>query len=73
MFDNKYYSQIDGVAMGFLLRSTLANIYICNHDSNWLKDCLKDFKPVYYKRYVDDIFILFNKLENLQFFSRRYD
>ena len=59
--------------MGFLLGSTLANIYICNHDSNWLKDCLTDFKLVYYKKYVDDIFILFNKPENLQFFSRRYN
>ena len=36
--------------------------------SNWLKDCPKNFKPVYYKRYVDDIFALFNKPEHAQFF-----
>ena len=68
MFDNKYYSQIDGVAVGSPLGPTLANIFLCYHKSNWLKDCPKDFKPVYYKRYVDDIFVLFNKPEHAQFF-----
>ena len=56
LFDNKYYSQIDGVAMGSPLGPTLANIFLCYHESNWLKDCPKDFKLVYYERYVDDIF-----------------
>ena len=68
LLDNKYYSQIDGVAMGSPLGPTLANIFLCYHESNWLKDCPKDFKPVYYKRYVDDIFVLFNKPEHAQFF-----
>ena len=43
LFDNKYYSQIDGVAMGSPLGPTLANIFLCYHESNWLKDCPKDF------------------------------
>ena len=68
LFDNKYYSQIDGVAMGSPLGPTLANIFLCYHESNWLSDCPKDFKPVYYKRYVDDVFVLFNKPEHAQFF-----
>ena len=29
---------------------------------------MKDFNPVCYKRYVDDIFALFNKPEHAQFF-----
>ena len=41
LFDNKYYSQIDGVAMGSPLGPTLANIFLCYHESNWLKDCPK--------------------------------
>ena len=61
LFDNKYYSQINVVPTGSALGTTLANIFLCYHESNWLKDYPKDFKPVYYKRYVDDIFILFNK------------
>ena len=56
LFDNKYYSQIDGIAMGSPSGPTLANIFLCYHESNWLKDCPKDFKLVYYERYVDDIF-----------------
>ena len=68
LFDNKYYSQIDGVAMVSPLGPTLANISFCYHERNWLKDCPKNFKPIYYKRYVDDIFVLFNKPEHAQFF-----
>ena len=64
LFDNKYYSQIDGVAMGSPLGPTLANIFLCYHESNWFKDCPKNFKPIFYKRYVDDIFVLFNNCLN---------
>ena len=61
LFDNKYYSQIEGVVMGSPLGPTLDDIFLCYIESNWLKDCPKDFKPVYYKRYVDDIlFCLIN-------------
>ena len=42
-------SQIEGVVMGS------RNIFLSYYDSNWLKDCLKDFKPVYYKRFGNDI------------------
>ena len=41
LFDNKNYSQIDGVVMGSPLGPTLANIFLYN-ESNWLKDCLKE-------------------------------
>ena len=68
LFDNKYYSQMDGVAMGSPLGTRLANIFLCYHESIWLKDCPKDFKSVCYKRYLDDIFVLFNKPEHAQFF-----
>ena len=57
-FNNNYYSQIDRVTIGSLLGPTLANISLCYYESNWLKDCPKNCKPVYYKRYVDDIFLL---------------
>ena len=68
LFHKKYYSQIDGVAMSSSLGPTLANIFLCYNESNWLKYFPKDFKPVNYKRYVDDIFLLFNKPEHAQFF-----
>ena len=45
LFDNKYYSQIDIVGMGYPLGPTLANIFLCYHEINWLKDCPEDIKP----------------------------
>ena len=48
LFNQKYYSQIDGVANGTPLGPTLANTFICPHESTWLKSCPKIFKPVYY-------------------------
>ena len=66
LFDQKnQFSQIDGVAMGSPLDPTLANIFLCYHETTWLKDCPKSFKPVYYKRYVDDFFVLFEKPEKV--------
>ena len=64
------FSQIDGVTMVSPLEPTLANIFHCYYESIWLKDYLKDFKPVYYKKYVNDIFVLFNKPEHRRFFLK---
>ena len=50
LFDQKCYGQIDGVSMGFPLGPTLANIFLCYHETTWLKNCPKSLKPVYYKR-----------------------
>ena len=60
MFNNKYYKQVDGVAMGSPLGPALANIFMCSFESKWLRDCPNDFKPVFYRRYIDDIFALFS-------------
>ena len=68
LFDMEFYSQIDGVAMGSPLGPTLANVFLCHHEKKWLNDCPNNFKPVFYKRYVDDIFVLFKKSEHVQLF-----
>ena len=65
LFDQKYYSQIDGVAIGSPLGPTFGNIFLCHRGTTWLKNCPKAFKPVYCKRYVDDIFVLFEKPEQV--------
>ena len=68
VFDMVFYSQIDGVAMGSPLGPSFANAFLCHHEKKWLNECPKHFKPVFYKRYVDDIFVLFKKPEHIQLF-----
>ena len=42
-----------------LFDAFFANIFLCFHETIWLEDCPKYYKPVLYKRYVDDTFIAF--------------
>ena len=60
IFNSKYYKQVDGVAMGSPLGPVIADIFMCSFESKWLPDCPNDFKPVFYRRYVNDIFALFS-------------
>ena len=64
LFNGKYYEQIDGVAMGSPLYSTLANVFLCH----WEIWCSKRFTPVYYKRYMDDTFLLFSSTDHIKSF-----
>ena len=57
MFNNKYYKQVDDVAMRSSLGPALANIFICSFKSKWLWDYPNDFKTVFYGRCVDNIFV----------------
>lgn len=59
IFDRKLYKQIDGVGMGLPLGPTFANAFLCHHEKNWIENCPSDFRPVYFKRYVDDCFVIF--------------
>ena len=68
IFDNKLHKQIDGVARGSPLGPTLANTFLCHYEKIWLNECPSQFKPVIYKRCVDDIFVLFKSKEHLNFF-----
>ena len=67
-FDNKYYLQTDGLGMGLPLSPTLANIFLGYHESKWLEECPNEFKPSYYRRYMDDCFILFRCQEHAKIF-----
>ena len=42
---------------------------MCFNEKMWLDNCPNEFKPVYYKRYVDDIFLLFKAPEHLELFK----
>ena len=44
LFDQNYYSQTDGVAMGSPLGPTFANIFLCYHETKWLKKLSEIFQ-----------------------------
>ena len=68
-FEGKIYKKIDRVAMESTLGPTLANAFLCFHEQIWLNECPDDFKSVYYRRYVDDIFVLLCSPDQLEKFK----
>ena len=54
--------------MGSPLGPDLANSFLCEHEPVWLDNCPTDFKPILYRRYVDDIFCLFKDKASSELF-----
>jgi len=59
IFNGNIYDQIDGVAMGSPLAPILANIFMRWFEEKAL-DSYNGIKPTYYRRYVDDTFLIFH-------------
>ena len=68
MFNGRLFHQIDGVAMGSPLGPLFANIFMSFHEKTWLSNCPCLFKPLLYRRYVDDCFLLFRSLDHIPLF-----
>ena len=68
LFDQEFYKQHDGVAMGFPLGPTLANVFLCYHEKIWLQSFPSESKPVIYRRYNDDTFLLFRSKHRIEKF-----
>ena len=68
LFNNEWYKQTDGVAMGSPLAPTLASVFLSK-----IENKIKLFdgnQPLVYKRYVDDIFLVFkNQADVLPFLN----
>ena len=41
-------------------------LFLCFHEQIWFNEYLGEFKPVYYRRYVDNITALFHSPDNLE-------
>ena len=54
--------------MGLPLAPTFANIFMCFYESIWLDECPLDFKPVFYRRYIDDTFMIFKHHSHVPLF-----
>ena len=65
IFNNKLFKRTNVVAMGSPLGPSLANIFLCHHETKWLNDCPLEFKPVFYRRYIDDTFLLFKSASHI--------
>ena len=59
--DFLFYKQIDRVAMGSTLGPPLDNALLCHQEKDQLDKCLSYFKPILYRRYVDDVFFFSSK------------
>ena len=68
IFDRTLYKRIDGVAMVSLLGATLANAFLVYREKILSEHCPLEYRPLYYRRYVDDIFVLSNSAEHLNRF-----
>ena len=64
------YKQVDGVAMGSPLAPLLANWFIASKENTQLKNNDKT-KPIFYTRYVDDIFVLIENNHDLDTFYNK--
>ena len=54
--------------MGSPSEPSLANTFLCHYEKLWLDNCRPEFKSVIYRRYVDDIFVLFKSKDDLLLF-----
>ena len=59
-----------GSPMGLPIAPTFANQFLSHHEERWLSNCPFDFKPKLYRRYVDDVFVIFNHRSHLPNFLK---
>ena len=54
--------------MGSPLGPTLANVFMCHFENIWLQNCPSHFKPIVYRRFADDTFLLFRSKNHVEKF-----
>ena len=67
IFNGNYYQQVDGVGMGSPLASALANLFLSHSEEKWIDNCTTS-RPTFYRRYVDDIFCVFDNADEAKSF-----
>ena len=54
--------------MGSPLGPSFANIFMCALEQNFLSNCPSNYKPIFYRRFVDDTFCIFQKRTQVECF-----
>ena len=73
LFNEKIYKQVDGAPMGDCVSTTLAEVFRGHYETIWLENCPLEFKPVLYKRYADDCFVLFKSESHIELFLNYFN
>ena len=63
--NNRLIKQIDHCPMGGPILAVLFDIYVCKME----EDIVAPSKPLFYKRYVDDIYVRRKKNENDELYN----
>ena len=62
--------------MGSPLCPALTHIFMGSFENKWLRDCSNDFKPVFCRRYINDMFVLFSSPDHgagfMEYLSSKY-
>ena len=72
MFNDILYKQKDSVAMRSYLGPTMANVFLLFYEMKWFGKCPNEFKPVFCRRYVDDI-VLFESTKHFSKFHAYFN
>ena len=48
---------------------SFANLFMCHFENIWLENCPAHFKPIVYRRFVDDTFLLFRTKDHVEKFK----
>ena len=65
-FRNCLYEHVDGAAMGSPLGPLFTNIFIAFHGHSWLANCSSDFKPLFFRRHIDDCSVIFRSRDHVR-------
>jgi len=60
-YNNQFFRPKNGIALGSPISGTLAEIYLQLIEKLYIKHWIESQEIVYYKRYVDDILIIFDQ------------
>ena len=69
LFDGELYQNVDRLLIGSSLGPTLANNFYWYYEDIWLCNYSLECKPSYFKRYVGDIFVLFEAETQVESFK----